>query len=139
MKKDSENSERIINKKKGKCKEILKKDLRFLTLDNGKKKKNHTWWLFGETEGVFGSFSCKPRNSRALLPESTVVTAIKQRKNNHQSESYKNRTISGKRKSNLLMNLPSLSSGFLLCLLAKKVRGQCNFLAEKWTRQWKTQ
>lgn len=31
-----------------------------------------TWWLSGETDCWF---SCKPRNSRALLPESTVVTA----------------------------------------------------------------
>lgn len=38
-------------------------------------------WL-GETDGVLGlvfSFSRNPRNSKALLPESTVVTAIEKK------------------------------------------------------------
>lgn len=39
----------------------------------------YTWWLLGETQGeselLCSSSSRKPRNSRALLPESTVVTA----------------------------------------------------------------
>jgi len=36
----------------------------------------------GETDGVLGlvlSFSRNPRNSKALLPESTVVTAIEKK------------------------------------------------------------
>lgn len=39
--------------------------------------------LLGETDGVFGlvlSFSRNPRNSKALLPESTVVTAIENKR-----------------------------------------------------------
>ena len=73
-------------------------------------RNNHCVWV------IF-----KPQKFKSLATRINVVTAIKQRKNNHQSESIKNRTKFGKRKNNPLMNLPILSSGFLLCLLAKKV------------------
>ena len=59
------------------------------------KKSKSTWWLFGETEGESGcicSSSWKPRNSRALLPESTVVTAKKT------SETHCNQNVEAKTK-----------------------------------------
>lgn len=57
----------------------------------GKRKWGPTcgcWWVFAETEGeppelLLLSSSSKPRNSRALLPESTVVTAKKTRTFQH--------------------------------------------------------
>ena len=36
--------------------------------------EKETFWQSGETEGCS---SCQPRNSKALMPESTVVTAQK--------------------------------------------------------------
>ena len=63
---------------------INKKGRESQTLREKRLKMNHTWGLFEETEIVLWllwSSSCKPRNSRALVPESTVVTAMERYKN----------------------------------------------------------
>jgi len=45
------------------------------------RERNFTRWSLGQTEGtvsglLWSSSSCNPRNFKALLPESTAVTAM---------------------------------------------------------------
>lgn len=61
------------------------------------KEREHTWWFLGQKKASSELPSCQPRNSRALVPESTVVTATrkmqKHPQRNKQTNNQKNQTF----------------------------------------------